>query len=68
MHKMAFREELGAEQLQQQLAAAVKEAEVDALLPARRCAIVALCALVPKGRLSQGSWNSPMCAHLGFTQ
>lgn len=71
MHKMAFREELGAEQLQQQLATAVLKEEPEVVTryyPREDALIVALCALVPKGRLSQSSWKSPMCAHLGFTQ
>ena len=71
MHKMAYREEFGAEQLQQQLGAAILKDEPEVVTryyPREDALIVALCALVPKSRVSQSSWKSPMCAHLGFQQ
>ena len=36
--------------------------------PREDALMVALCALVPKSRLTKLSWASPMCAHLGFAQ
>jgi len=71
MHKMSFREELSAEALQQQLAAAVlqDEPEVVTRYYSREDAlVVALCSLVPTARVSHKLWKSPLCAHLGFSQ